>query len=195
VAPTVRPEILDELRERLLAAEVRADERVPLWCPWPLPTGWTVTGLSWAGDDRSPPRATALAVSGPAPFSTGPADIVFVAERPGVGLGGGLGGLRTVGATALDPGPALETVAHAAAQAKVRADGHPTPLWAVASEPDRSVYVGEARGMWLYAIAWPATAAYLLIDGIRLEDLGDRLPTELVYGADSGRVRPVPRAS
>src|SRR5262245_50374016 len=89
VASTGRPAVVDELRERLLAAELRerlvaaelrerllaADDRVPLWCTWPLPTGWTVTGLSWAGDDRRPPTATALAVSGPAPFSTGPADI------------------------------------------------------------------------------------------------------------------------
>jgi hypothetical protein len=46
--------------------------------------------------------------------------------------------------------------------------------------------------MWLYAVAWPAAAAYLLLDGLRLHDLAESLPAELVFGADSGRVRPRP---
>jgi hypothetical protein len=188
VAPHVGAEVLDMVRGHIVGhAGVHAglEEPVPLWCPWPLPTGWTVTGVAWAGDDRTAPKATALALSGPAPFSSGPADIVFVAEELGVGLGGGLGGLG------LDPGPALaETVAHTPPQAKVRAAGHPTPLWAVPAGPGRSVYVGEARAMWLYAIGWPPAAAYLLLDGLRLHDLVDSIPAELVYGADSGRVRP-----
>jgi hypothetical protein len=189
VLPQVDADVLAGLRERLRRRQI--DERVPLWCPWPLPTGWTVTGAAWAGDDRRAPRATALAVSGPAPLRSGPADIVFVAEELGVGLGGGLGGLRTVEAPALDAGPALaEAVAHTPPQAKVRADGHPTPLWSVAAGLDRSVHVGEARAMWLYVIAWPAAAAYLLLDDIRLHDLGESLPAELVYGADSARLRP-----
>jgi hypothetical protein len=203
VAPRVGAEVLAALRERLrppvdaTSIPRESEDPVPLWCPWPLPTGWTVTGAAWAGDDRRPPRATALAISGPAPFSTGPADIVFVAEELGVGLGSGLGGLRTVEATpALDAGPELiEAVAHTAPQAKVRADGHPTPLWAVPAGPDRSVHVGEARAMWLYAIAWPPAAAYLLLDGIKLHDLGDSVPAELVYGADSARLHPVPVAN
>ncbi len=45
------------------------------------------------------------------------------------------------------------------------------------------MYVGEARAMWLYAIAWPAPAGYLLADGIVLHDLVDSLPSELVFGA------------
>jgi hypothetical protein len=185
VANRVGAEILADIRDRIqrLAGD---DGMVPIWCPWPLPPRWTVTGFGWAGDDRQAPRATAITISGPAPFSAGPADVVFVAEDPGVGLGNGLGGL---GGT--DPGPALrEAVQHTPPHAKVRAGGHPTPLWAVPAGPGRSMYVGEARAMWLYAIAWPSAAGYLLADGIVLHDLVDSLPTELVYGAASGRLRP-----
>jgi hypothetical protein len=204
VAPQVSEAVLtgvvDRVRRHDGLTEPRPGTRpthedpVPLWCPWPLPTGWMVTGVAWAGDDRRSPRATALTVSGPAPFSAGPADIVFVAEQLGVGLGGGLGGLGDAG-PAIDAGPGLpEAVAHTPPHAKVRADGHPTPLWAVPSGPGRSVHVGEARAMWLYVIGWPAPAAYLLADGIRLHDLVESVPAELVYGADSGRLRPQPSA-
>jgi hypothetical protein len=163
-----------------------ADAAMPLWCPWPLPAGWMVTGVGWAGDDRIGPRATAVAVSGPAPLQAGPADVVFVAEQLGVGLGASLGGL-----TGIDPGPGLrDAVTGTAPHAKVTAGGHPTPLWAVPAGPGRSMYVGEARAMWLYVIAWPSGAGYLLADGITLHDCVDSLPAELVFGADSGRLRP-----
>jgi hypothetical protein len=177
VAQHISAEIVAAARDRVLAS----DSRVPLWCPWPLLPGWTVTGVAWAGDDRSGPRATAMALSGPAPLADGPADVVFVAEEPGVGLGN-----RLAGIPGPDPGPylrdALETTA---AHAKVKAAGHPTPLWAVRSLEDRSTYVGEAKGMWLFAIAWPAAAGYLLADRILLHDLVDSLPSELVFGAPS----------
>jgi hypothetical protein len=151
-----------------------------------MPPGWTVTGVGWAGDDLHAPRATAISISGPAPFSSGPADVAFVAEDLGVGLGNGLGGLG-----GSDPGPALrEAVQRSAPHAKVRAAGHPTPLWAVPAGSGRSMYVGEARAMWLYVIAWPSAAGYLLADGIVLHDLVDSLPSELVYGANSDRLRP-----
>jgi hypothetical protein len=162
------------------------DDMTPLWCPWPLPPGWTVTGVGWVGDERAAPRATAVAVSGPAPFSSGPADVVFVAEELGVGLGNGLGGIEGP-----DPGPALrQSVDSALPHAKVRVGGHPTPLWAVPSAEDRSVYIGEARAMWLYAIAWPPPAGYMLADEIELRDLIESLPSELVYGAPTRRLRP-----
>ena len=153
---------------------------VPLWCPWPLPPGWTVTGVGWAGDERSGARATALVVSGPDPLAPGPADVVFVAEDLGVGLGNGLAGLSG--------SAGLEGVGRTAPHAKVRVDGHPTPLWAVPSGVDRCVYVGEAKAMWLYAIAWPATAGYLLADTIELHDLAESQPSELVFGAPSRRL-------
>ena len=181
--------IADHISAGILSAVcgrvVASGSEVPLWCPWPLLSGWTVTGVAWAGDDRRGPRATALAVSGPAPLADGPADLVFVAEEPGVGLGNHLAGLDGT-----DPGPYLDdTLETSAAHAKVRAAGHPTPLWAVRSKEDRSAYVGEAKAMWLYAIAWPASAGYVLADQIVLHDLTDSLPSELVFGAPSPRLR------
>jgi len=163
-----------------------ADGRMPVWCPWPLPAGWTVTGIAWAGDERTAARATAVALSGPAPLGDGPADAVFVAEEPGVGLGTGLAGFAGP-----DPGADFPAeVAGIAAPVKVRAGGHPTPLWSVAAAEDRSVYAGEARGMWLYAITWPAPAGYLLAESIVLHDLAQSVPADLVFGAPSGRLRP-----
>lgn len=177
VAEHISAEILGSVRARVAVK----DAEVPLWCPWPLPVGWMVTGVGWAGDDRDGVQATAVALSGPAPVGSGPADVVFVAERPGVGLGNRLGGL-----SGTDPGGHLATaLSTTAAQAKVRASGHPTPLWAVSSLEDRSTYVGEAKGLWLLAIAWPNEAGYLLADEIILHDLTDGMPSELVYGAPS----------
>jgi hypothetical protein len=169
-----------------VSGTVRADG-LPLWCPWPLLPGWTVTGVAWAGDERSGPKATALALSGPAPLSDGPADMVIVAEDLGVGLGNSLGGIE-----GSDPGPLLRAaVERAAPHAKLKAAGHPTPLWAVPSGPDRSAYVGEARGVWLFAVTWPAQAGYLLAEEIQLHDLVESVPSELVFGAPSARLHPV----
>jgi hypothetical protein len=173
----ISAEILKSVRDKVAADP----DGVPLWCPWPLPTGWMVTGVAWAGDHRRGIEATAVAVSGPAPLSDGPADVLFVAEQPGVGLGNRLAGLPGT-----DPAPYLRDAWQTtAAHAKVRAAGHPTPLWAVSSLEDRSAYVGEAMGVWLYAVAWPSGAGYLLAEQVVLQDLTDSMPAELVYGAPS----------
>lgn len=166
-------------------AEVsRYPDAPPLWCPWPLPTGWTVTGVGWAGDDREGVRATVLAGSGPAPLTGGPADLLLVAEAPGVGLAGQCAGLD-----GLDPGAVLaKAMLDQPAHAKLKAGGHPTPLWSVPSVPGRSAYAGEAHGVWLVAVVWPAVAGYLLADDLVLRDLRDWLPPELVYGARSARL-------
>ncbi len=160
---------------------------VPLWCPWPLPPGWTLTGVAYAGDDRGV-RATAVACAGPEPLGGGPADLVFVAEEPGVGLA-----TRFAGITGPDPGPQLtEALSDPGpghpehhGQARIRVAGHPTPLWPLGSPTDRSAYAGEARGMWLHAIAWPASAGHLLAEDVVLCDLVEWTPPELVYGAPS----------
>jgi hypothetical protein len=177
VADHISTEILHSMREVVL----RSDSPIPMWCPWPLPSGWTVTGAGWAGDERQGATATAVAVAGPAPVVDGPADIIFVAEHLGVGLGNRLGGI---------PGPDAgaylrELIDVMPPHAKIRAAGHPTPLWAVSLLNDRSAYVGEARGLWLYAIAWPASAGYLLADHVVLHDLVESVPSELVFGAPS----------
>jgi hypothetical protein len=152
----------------------------PVWVPWPLPTGWLVTGLAWAGDERSGARATAVALTGPDPIQTGPADVLVVAEEPGVGLGTHLAGLDGT-----DPGRYLDGLDHAVPHAKVRTDGWPTALWSIGDRGDRSAFVGEAHGLWLFAIAWPASAGYLLAEELHLRDLGAGLPGALVYGARS----------
>jgi len=152
----------------------------PLWCPWPLLPGWTMTGLGWVGDDRQGIRASVVACSGPAPLQGGPADLLLVAEEPGVGLG-----TRLAGIPGPDPGPFVEAELGATPHAKVRAGGWPAALWAVKSAEDRCAYVGEAKGMWLYLVAWPAGAGYLLAEELTLVDLVDTLPGQLVYGAPS----------
>ena len=173
-----------EVMSAAVAELVRHPERVPLWCPWPAPTGWTVTGVGWVSDEREGVRATVLAASGPAPLTGGPADLLLIAEAPGTGLAN-----RFADLGGMDPGPLLAKVmADQPAHAKLRVGGHPTPLWSVPSAPGRSAYVGEARGVWLVAIGWPASAGYLLADDLVLENLCDWLPPELVYGAPSARL-------
>jgi hypothetical protein len=143
---------------------VSAGSTVPVWLPWPLPHGWLVTGLAHAGDERTGARATALACTGPAPLG-GIGELVLVAEEPGVGLGA-----RYAGLDGPDPGAVGES---RPADAKVHAAGHPTPMWTLPGPTDRAVYVGEALGCWLYAVLWPETAGFLLVDEFVLTDVRD----------------------
>src|SRR5258707_6821984 len=59
---------------------------VPVWLPWPLPSGWLVTGFAGAGDDRSGTRGCAVALTGPNPVG-GPGEILLVSQELGVCLG------------------------------------------------------------------------------------------------------------
>lgn len=175
--------VSERIGQEVLAAatERAAGLEFPVWCLWPLPLGWTVTGVAWVGDDRGGLSATALACTGPSPLTDGPADVLLIAEELGVGLGARLAGLLGP-----DPGPSLSRLAETAeAHAKVRAGGRSTPLWAVETPGDRSAYVGEAMGRWLWAVAFPASAGYLLTERVELHDLADWLPGELVFGAVS----------
>ncbi|MDT3441218.1 MULTISPECIES: DUF6758 family protein [unclassified Pseudofrankia] len=152
---------------------------VPAWVPSPMPVHWYVGGIGWAGDDRAGARAVALATAGPSPVG-GPADMLLVAESPGTGLGARLAGL---------PGPDprhLDTLP----EAKVEAAGHPTALWPVACPRDRAAFVGEAGGVWLWLLLWPADAALLLMEHLVLEDLRDRstLADRLLFGAPTDRL-------
>jgi len=133
--------------------------------PWPLARGWLVTGLAAAGDERTGARATAVACTGPAPLG-GVGELVLVAEEPGVGLGA-----RYAGLTGPDPGNVGD---ERPADVKIQAAGHPTPMWTLDSTPaDRAVYVGEALGCWIWAVLWPDSAGFLLIDDFALTDLRD----------------------
>ncbi|MGH8868406.1 MAG: DUF6758 family protein [Actinomycetes bacterium] len=136
--------------------------RVPVWLPWPLPHGWLVTGMLHAGDERSGWTATAVACSGPAPLG-GAGDLLLIAEEPGVGLGA-----RFAGLPGPDPGTGFDSPAP---QAKVHAAGHPTALWSLPVADGCAAYVGEACGIWLWAVLWPSDAGLLLQDHLVLIDL------------------------
>ena len=151
------------------------DARVPVWVPWPLPLGWLVTGFLSAGDERTGSRAGVVAVSGPALLG-GPADLLVIAEEPGVGLGAAMAGLE-------GPDPGLECF-NDPPHAKVGAYGHPVPLWVVEAAPDRAAYVGEAMGNWLWMVLWPAHSGALMLDQPELCDLREPgMQLDLPYGA------------
>ncbi|MCW2612176.1 MAG: hypothetical protein QOC93_3419 [Actinomycetota bacterium] len=171
VPPHATQETLDLVREA---------SSVPLWAPWPLLPGWTVSGVGWVGDDRQGGRATVVACTGPAPLG-GVADIVLVCEEPGIGLGA-----RYAGLEGPDPGPALaDALTTTAAQAKVTTNGQSTPLWLVRGADGRSAYVGEAEGLWLWAVLWPADAGYLFAEDVNLHDLREAAPGPLIFGVPS----------
>jgi hypothetical protein len=137
-------------------------------------------GASFVGDDRAPAVATVVAWSAPAPLG-GPADVLLVAEEPGVGLGAALAGLDLA-----DPDPQILA---GPPSTKVQIDGHPCPLWEVAAAPDRAAYVGEALGCWLWAVVWPSELSLELHDEARLVDLRDPGHELLVpFGAPSPRL-------
>jgi hypothetical protein len=162
---------------------LRATAVVPVWVPRPLPPGWCVSAIGWAGDDRGGARATAVVCCGPAPLG-GAAEVAFIAEEPGVGLAARLAGLPAGGLAAGD-GPG---------EAKVQAAGHPAPLWELPGATSGRVgYAGEAKGVWLSMVFWPAVASLLLIEHMLLRDLTE-LPNgphdyaDLMFGAPSGRL-------
>lgn len=162
---------------------LRGFAKVPVWVPQPLPTGWCVSAVGWAGDERTGARATAIACCGPAPLG-GAAEAVFIAEEPGAGLAARLAGLPAGGLRAGDgPGEAKLSAAH-----------HPTPLWALPADGgDRVGYAGEGKGVWLCLVFWPCNASLMLIEHVLLADLRELPPGPsdypgLVFGAPSGRL-------
>ncbi|MQY03609.1 hypothetical protein ACRB68_16540 [Actinomadura sp. RB68] len=167
-------------------AAVLSDTRVPVWTPWPLPHGWLITGFGTAGDERTGVRGCAVALSGPNLLG-GPADMLLIAEEPGVGLGAHHAGLDGP-----DPGAGFDSVPP---QVKVDISGpRATPggtvsMWSVQAAPDRAVYVGEAMGNWLWAVLWPATAGVLMLEPQTLLDLREPgMEPHLPYGAHCGRL-------
>ena len=161
---------------------------VPVWVASPMPVHWYVGGVGWAGDDWAGAKAVALATAGPSPLG-GPADMVLAAETPGGGLGARLAGIHGT-----DPERLLDT----RPEAKVEAAGHPTPMWPVRTPSDRAAFLGEAGGVWLWLVLWPANAAVLLLEQLVLEDLRElpALRSRLAFGAPTDRLatRP-PRVS
>jgi uncharacterized protein DUF6758 len=158
VAPATLPQ-----HEQL--AQVVHGARVPFWMPWPLPVGWLATGFTWAGDERVGARAALVACAGPNPLG-GFSELIVVAEEPGVGLGAHWAQLP-----GLDPGERLATTT--GPHAKVNVGAHPTALWAVDAGAESAVYVGEALGLWLWLVLWPAGAGALVHDNLSIVDLRD----------------------
>jgi len=152
---------------------------VPAWLPWPLPPGWLVSGFAGAGDERSGIRGLVVALSGPNPLG-GPADLLIVAEEPGVGLGAGLAGLPGP-----DPGDGFAT---GQPNAAVTVANHDAPLWLVDSS-EAAVFAGEVAGSWLWVLLWPDTAGVMLFDPLPLRDLRDReQDLDVPFGALSPRL-------
>lgn len=136
--------------------------QVPVWIPWPLPSGWVVTGFADAGDERSGALATAVALSGPGPLG-GVGEVVIVAEDPGVGLGTRLAGLEGT-----DPGQGFDS---GAPGTKLRHDGHEIALWNLDLGRDRAVYTGEALSFWLWLVFADADTGMLICEFTALRDL------------------------
>ena len=163
---------------------VAAGAEVPVWLPDPLPIGWSLSGLAAVGDLRSRFRATVTAFGGPAPLG-GEGEWLLVAEEPAIGLGAAYAQSAAVDLSV----PELD---QAGPPAKVHALGRPTPLWPTPSRrADRSAYVGEAEGVWLWLIGYPADAGYAVLENLVLTDARDGLPADLPRGEPSLRMRPV----
>jgi len=155
---------------------------VPLWFPDPMPIGWRLAGLAAVGEVRGGGfQATVVSLRGPAPLG-GTGEWLMVAEEPGIGLGASYAGTEMA---------ALPPVTAEAPPAKVHAQGHPTPLWPVADTAVTcSAYVGEAAGVWLWLISFPADAGYAVLEDLAVTDMrGHRLPP-VETGELSLRLRP-----
>jgi hypothetical protein len=149
---------------------------VPVWVPWPLPQGWLVTGFATAGDERTGTRGCLVALSGPNPVG-GPAEMLLIAEEPGVGLGARFAGL-------LGPDPGTQFALGAPA-AEIGFGNHEFPMWNVETS-GRAAFAGEVAGNWLWAVLWPDTAGLLMLEPMTLRDLRDPGQTlDLPFGAPS----------
>lgn len=158
--------------------------KVPVWMVHGLSAGWVCSGLGYAGDDRDGARAVATSLSGPSPLG-GAADILVVAEEPGVGLGA-----RYAGLPGPDPGMGFDS---GPPDAKVEIAGHPTALWSLSVRGDCAAFAGEAKGLWLWVIVCPAAAGVVMYDAISLEDLRDGYAeAELAFGSVSPLLSVVP---
>ena len=141
-------------------SDTASSSGVPVWVPWPMPPGWAVSGVRRTGG-KGTARAVAVGLMGPG-VTARQAELVIVAEEPGVGLGASYAGLEST-----DPGFEVSSLP---VDARLTAGGHPTPLWSLPVS-DRAAYVGEASGLWLWAIAWPVDEWMVVHDDLRLVDV------------------------
>ena len=139
--------------------DVAASSGVPVWMPWPMPAGWSVSGVRRAGG-TGPSRGVAVSLTGSG-LTARQVEMVLVAEEPGVGLGSSYAGLLST-----DPGPELADLPR---DTKLTAAGHPTALWSLPVS-DRAGYVGEAGGLWLWVVVWPVSEWMVVHDDLHLVD-------------------------
>ncbi|HTZ44144.1 MAG TPA: DUF6758 family protein [Jatrophihabitans sp.] len=151
--------------EESTIAHIRAHAEVPLWLPDPNPAGWRLSGLAAVGDGRTRFRATVAAFRGPAPLG-GIGEWLIVAEEPGIGLGASYAG---------SGGGTPQNSAREQPATKILVRGHQHSIWPVLeTAPDRSAYVGEAAGVWLWLIGLPSDAGYAVLENLSLSDTAGR---------------------
>jgi hypothetical protein len=158
---------LSEFRrlEESTIAHIRDHAEVPLWLPDPMPLGWQLSGLAAVGDSRSRYRATVAAFRGPAPLG-GLGEWLIVAEEPAIGLGASYAG---------SDGSTPQHAASGRLAAKILVRGHLNSIWPVPdTATDRSAYIGEAAGVWLWLIGLPADAGYAVLENLAISDLRHR---------------------
>ena len=173
-----RPEDDAEISYDVFVDHLGTAGTFPTYLPWPMSPGWSVTDFAVASDDRT--SATATCVSGTSELD-GPVDVFVVAEEPGTGLGA-----RCAGIDSSDPG---REVGDGQPTARVRIGSQSVSLWAVSTATsddrfDRSVFVGEANGRWLWLVLRPASAMLLLRDDWILRDVSSVGPplVEMPFG-------------
>jgi hypothetical protein len=147
------------------AKALQAAGEFPTYLPWPMSPGWSVSDFAVVGEE--PARATMTCSSGTSALD-GPVDVFVVSEESGVGLGS-----RCAGTSHLDPGPEIGA---GPPPVRVRIGSQSVPLWSVSTsgvdrDLDRSVFVGEAGGCWLWVVLRPASAMLLLRDEWILRDV------------------------
>ncbi|MCA0328566.1 MAG: hypothetical protein LCI03_01525 [Actinobacteria bacterium] len=140
--------------------DVASSSAVPVWVPVPPPSGWTASGVRRTGG-TGPARGVALSLQGPG-VTTRVAELVIVSEEPGVGLGAAYAGIDGT-----DPGPEITSLPR---DTSLHVGGQRAPLWSLPVS-DRSAYVGEAAGCWLWVVAWPVTEWMVIHDSLTLLDL------------------------
>lgn len=172
-----RPEDDAEISYDVFVDHLGTAGTFPTYLPWPMSPGWSVTDFAVAADERT--WATATCVSGTSELD-GPVDVFVVAEEPGTGLGA-----RCAGIDSSDPG---REVGDGQPTVRVRIGSQSVSLWAVSTASsddlfDRSVFVGEANGRWLWLVLRPASAMLLLRDDWILRDVsgGGPLMVEMPF--------------
>jgi len=154
----------------------------PTYLPWPMSPGWSVTDFGIV-DAAGTVTASVTCCSGTSELD-GPVDVFIVAEEAGTGLGS-----RCAGTPHADPG---SEVGEGPPPVRVRADSQSVPMWLVSTSAadehfDRSVFVGEAAGRWLWIVLRPASAMLLLRDDWILRDASQVGPEmlDLAFGGNA----------